>query len=129
MRTFHRYLLPLAQGLGAFVVEIAAIIVLYRRNSVLLVVLCVETAIVLRIWRERFDRAFFLVIALIGSLAELAFVRAGIWHYANPSFAQLPVWFPVSFGLAGLIVLRLARALVALWDQLRPPRNDQKALE
>ncbi len=102
---------------------------LYRHNTLLLAALCVESLLAFRWWRQRYDSACFLVIAIAGSLAEMGFVRAGVWRYANPTAVGIPVWFPVSFGLAGLIGQRLVRCVVALWDQASPPQTRPRALE
>jgi uncharacterized membrane protein YoaT (DUF817 family) len=113
MRISQEHGRALAQGVAAFSLEVVTIIVLYRHNLVLLVVLCLETLVALRVWATRDDRVAFLLTGLVGSLAEAVFVRAGVWQYANPSLLGLPIWFPVSFGLAGAIALRLVRSVLA----------------
>jgi len=104
---------------AAFSLEVGSIILLYRRNTVLLILLCFEALVVLRTWATRDDRVAFLLTGLVGSLAEAAFVRAGVWQYANPSLLGLPIWFPVSFGLAGAIALRMVRSALAFWERPR----------
>ena len=60
--------------------------------------------------------AFFLVIAVFGTIAEALFVHFGVWRYANPTFLGIPAWFPVAFGTAGLIEARLVRTITQIWD-------------
>ena len=119
MRIPQEHCGALAQGVAAFSLEVVTIILLYRHNTVLLVVLCLEALVALRVWSRRDDRVAFLLTGLVGSLAEAAFVRAGVWRYANPSLLGLPIWFPVSFGLAGVAAQRLVRSLLACWEQQR----------
>ena len=116
MGTNWRRLLPLAPLAGAFLIEIVAIIALYRRSTVLLAVLCLEAGAVLRVWHEPSNRTCFVITAVLGTLAELTFVSAGVWRYAHPSVAGVPLWFPVSFGLAGLLLRRLVQAVLDLED-------------
>ena len=81
--------------------------------------LLVESLAVLGVWHERHDVICFVVIALLGSLAEVVFVHFGVWQYANPTLLGIPVWFPLSFGTAFLIGQRLARTITGMWKDAR----------
>ena len=119
---------PLAVFLAAFVafvLLISFVMLLWRNNLLLFVVMLVECVIALALWHERIDVSFFLVIAVFGTMAELAFVRVGVWQYANPTLLGIPLWFPFAFGTTGLIGGRLARAMTAVWDGKRPVRPSQ----
>ena len=98
--------------------SLSAAIILLRRNNLhlLLLVLGICAAVVAR-WHRRQDVAFFLVIAIVGTIAETVFVHFGVWRYANPSFLGIPTWFPVAFGTAGLIGARFVRTITQMWDQ------------
>jgi uncharacterized membrane protein YoaT (DUF817 family) len=87
---------------------------LWWNNLLLFAVMLVECAIALVLWHERIDVSFFLVIAVLGTLAELSFVRIGVWQYANPTLLGVPLWFPLAFGTTGLIGGRLARAMAEM---------------
>ncbi len=65
---------------------------------------------------------FFLIIGVLGTMAEAVFVQFGVWTYANPTFLGVPLWFPVAFGTTGLIGSRLAQTLTAMCDRAQPPR-------
>jgi hypothetical protein len=106
----------------AFVLLITSVLLLWWNNLLLFAVMLVECAIALVLWHERIDVSFFLVIAVLGTLAELSFVRIGVWQYANPTLLGVPLWFPLAFGTTGLIGGRLARAITDLWDRKRPVR-------
>jgi hypothetical protein len=86
----------------------------------LLIVAGVECTIALVLWHERRDLSFFLVIAILGSMAEAVFVQFGVWRYANPTVLGVPVWFPLAFGTTGLIGGRLARTIVGIWENASP---------
>ena len=109
-----------------FVLLIASVLLLWRNNLLLLIVMLVECAIALGLWHERIDVSVFLVIAVFGTMAELAFVRVGVWQYANPTLVGIPLWFPLAFGTTGLIGGRLARAMTDVWDRKRPVRSSEE---
>ena len=106
----------LLQTLLAFVVLVASVAGLWRYNGLLAVLMAIECALALALWHDPLDVAFFLVIGVLGSGAELVFVRFGVWQYANPTIWGVPLWFPLAFGTTGLIGSRLARALAAIWE-------------
>ncbi len=101
----------MALAVGAFCVSSASIVLLWKQNAVLLVLLSTEALVALRLWHERYDTIFFLVLATLGTVAEIVFVRCGVWQYANPTRLGIPVWFPLAFGTAGLACERLVAGI------------------
>ncbi len=57
----------------------------------LFIVVLVESLAALRPWHDGYDLSFLLAIAVLGSLAEAAFVRFGVWRYANPTLLGAPL--------------------------------------
>ena len=106
----------LVRALAAFAVLVAAVAGLWRHNGLLAAVALGGCALALVIWHDPLDVAFFLVIGVLGSAAEVVFVHFGVWRYANPSFLGVPLWFPLAFGTTGLTGSRLARALATMWE-------------
>lgn len=102
----------------AFALLQGSIVLLYRNNGLLLGVLLIEALVALRLWHEPHDVSFFLIIAVLGSVAEAIFAQFDVWRYANPTALGVPLWFPVSFGLAGLIGQRIVHTILALWQEL-----------
>ena len=111
----------LATTLAAFCTLVASVSLLWRYNWLLFVVALAQSIVGLILWHDRLDVSFFLIIGVLGSAAELVFVRFGVWQYSNPTFFGMPVWFPLAFGTTGLIGSRLARTITELWDQASPP--------
>lgn len=99
-------------GTGVFCVLATTIVLLWRQNALLLAATIGIALLVLRLWHERHDAAFFLVLAGVGTLAEIVFVQCGVWRYANPTLFGIPVWFPLAFGTAGLACERLVSGIV-----------------
>ncbi|MBN1810751.1 MAG: hypothetical protein JXA14_02835 [Anaerolineae bacterium] len=61
---------------------------------------------------------FFLVLAVFGTLAEMVFTHSGVWHYANPTWVGISLWFPLAFGTAGLTGQRLAHTAAKAWEKI-----------
>jgi hypothetical protein len=102
---------------AVFSLLVASISLLWRSNLLLFVVALAECLTAMALWHDRLDVSFFLVIGVLGSLAEAVFVRFGVWHYANPTFLGIPLWFPLAFGTTGLIGGRLARTITQIWGR------------
>jgi uncharacterized membrane protein YoaT (DUF817 family) len=109
--------------LAAFSLLEASIVLLWRDNLLVFIILLVAGLAVLGLWHDRYDLTFFLVIAVLGSLAEAVFVRFGVWRYANPTLLGVPLWFPLAFGTAGLIGARLVRTITQIWEEARSSRS------
>jgi hypothetical protein len=120
MREWRSLWIELGTEMAFFVVLEACVALLWSNNNLLLLVSAIICAVSLARWHSRLDICFFLVIGVLGSLAELAFVQYGGWQYANPGWIGIPVWFPLAFGTTGLIGGRLARTLNAIWDKAKP---------
>ena len=110
----------LARELAAFALQVVSIALLWRNNPLLFAVVLMEGSIALGLWHDRYDLSFFLILAVLGSLAEAIFVHFGVWRYANPTLLGVPLWFPLAFGTSGLIGERLARTIVGLWEEASP---------
>ena len=119
----------LAVGTAAFSVLAASIVLLWRDNALLFVILLVEALVALGLWHDRYDLSVFLVIAVLGSLAEALFVHSGVWRYANPTLLGVPLWFPLAFGTAALIGERLVCTITRMWDPTRSADDRNHRLE
>jgi uncharacterized membrane protein YoaT (DUF817 family) len=117
--------IELGVEMSFFVVLEGCVALLWRYNALLLAIAAGICAVALARWHSRFDICFFLIIGVLGSLAEIVFVLCGGWEYANPSLLGVPIWFPLAFGTTGLIGGRLARTLTSIWDKLRPPTKEE----
>jgi len=122
MKHSRRLWVELITELAAFSLLVASVVLLWRNNPLLFIVVLVECLTALRFWHDRYDVSFFLIIAVLGSLAEAVFVSFGVWRYANPTLLGVPLWFPLAFGTTGLIGERLARTITGMWEQANPSR-------
>jgi hypothetical protein len=116
----------LVMEFAAFSLLVAFVVLLWRDNLLLSIIMLVECLIALALWHDRLDLSFFLIIAVLGSLAEAVFVHFGVWHYANPTFLGIPLWFPLAFGTTGLIGGRLARTIAEMWEKAGSSRTSRE---
>ncbi|HUW12631.1 MAG TPA: hypothetical protein VM537_23085 [Anaerolineae bacterium] len=70
----------LAMTLAAFCILVASVSLLWRNNWLLFVVALALCIVGLILWHDRLDVSFFLIIGVLGSAAELVFVRFGVWQ-------------------------------------------------
>ena len=112
----------LVSELAAFSLLAASIVLLWRDNMLLFIVILIEGMVALGFWHDRYDLSVFLVIAVLGSLAEAVFVHFGVWRYANPTLLGVPLWFPLAFGTSALIGKRLVCTITHLWEEADPSR-------
>ena len=120
MRDWKSLWMELGAEVATFVLLVACVSLLWRHNLPLLLVATTICGVSLARWHTRFDICFFLVIAVLGTMAEVVFVYFGVWRYANPTFMDVPIWFPLAFGTTGLIGGRLARTFTSIWDKASP---------
>jgi uncharacterized membrane protein YoaT (DUF817 family) len=125
MRHLRELLIELLVALTAFSVLATSVALLWRDNRLLLLVALAECLLALALWHNRLDVSFFLIIAVLGSLAEAVFVRSGAWQYTNPTLLGVPLWFPLAFGTTGLIGGRMAQTLTGLWDAACPTQDSK----
>ncbi|MEJ2150676.1 MAG: hypothetical protein P8Z40_14530 [Chloroflexota bacterium] len=119
MRLAKQLWTELAVQSGIFCLLVVSIALLWRNNALLLAVIVAECLMALALWHERHDVSFFLILAVLGTLAEIAFTRSGVWQYANPTLLGIPPWFPLAFGTAGLAGQRLASTAAKAWEAQR----------
>lgn len=87
----------------AFIILVVSIVRLWSNNGLLGLVILIQNLLALSYWKRRRHVFRFVATALIGTIAEVAFVASGAWSYANPTLMGIPLWFPLSFGQAGLL--------------------------
>lgn len=53
----------------------------------------------------------FIVAGLVGALAESIAIQAGGWTYAINHLLGIPIWLPILWGMASIIILSISRFL------------------
>ena len=93
---------------------IASIALFFQNNFLLSVLLVVAWAIGIKFWHKKQDILFFVTGAIIGPIGEIVCIYFGVWQYTNSSFLGIPIWLPLAWGLATMLVKRIAETFVKI---------------
>lgn len=115
-RIMKQLLKEVCREFAVFSVLVACIVLLWEDNLILFIVVSIEGVAALSLWHDRYDLIFFSVIAVLGSIAEVVFVFFGVWQYPNPTILGVPLWFPLAFGISGLVGERLVQTIDTIWE-------------
>ena len=122
-RNIRQLIFDLSWELAAFLTLVCSIIFLWQNNLLLLIIVIMECLTALWFWHERYDLCFFSIASVLGTFAEITFVRSGIWEYTNPTLYGIPLWFSVAFGTTALISQRLSQTLTMIWNNITLTNN------
>ena len=70
--------------------------------------------------RDWKDLVPFLSAAAIGPVMEMIVIYHGAWHYGNPTFAGIPFWLPILWGLSGIFFAKVSQHVEAAFSRPRP---------
>lgn len=97
-----------------FGVGIASISLFYKNNILLLFSLIIAWALGIKFWHKIHDIFFFVTGAIVGPIGEIVCIYFGVWQYANPTFLGIPIWLPFAWGLATMLIKRIAETFVKI---------------
>jgi hypothetical protein len=97
-----------------FAFGIAAISLFFRNNLILTPILLLAWIIGMVFWHKKNDILFFVTGAIIGPVGEIVCIYFGVWQYANPTFLGIPIWLPFAWGLATMLIKRIAETLIKI---------------
>lgn len=92
-------------------IAVASVALLWRNNLILTIILFVESAVALYMWREKADILLFFGGFVGGPTAEVIAINFGGWTYSNPTLLGAPMWLPFLWGLAVLVMKRSAQTV------------------
>ncbi len=86
--------------------------VLFWRSNIALVAIFLGSYFVRYfLWPNREDHMIFVAGGVLGSLAEIIAVHAGVWKYTLPTFLNIPVWLPFAWGFVSVLIVRIAQSV------------------
>ncbi len=94
------------------VVVVSLVIILNKNAWLTFGVLAAVWAFAIYLWHKKIDIATFIVAAVVGPVVEIISIYYGIWSYADPMFLGIPVWLPLLWGFAGVLLRRIAETIV-----------------
>ena len=104
----------LVYEIALFLVTIASISFLYMESPLLTGLLILAMLIGGKMWYNRNDVYYFVSGALVGSIAEIICIHFGAWRYTNPTIFGIPIWLPLAWGVATVLIIRFAETLLKI---------------
>ena len=89
------------------IVSLGLVATLYSHPYLLLLALVVVAGGWLYMLHDRRYLYVFGVAGFAGPIAEVIAIYAGAWQYTLPQYAEIPVWLPILWGLAGMFIVRV----------------------
>jgi hypothetical protein len=93
---------------------IILISLLYTNNILLTFLLVLIWSIGIKGWYKHHDVYFLVSGAIIGTVAEIICIYFGVWKYANPIFLGIPLWLPLAWGLAVVLIKRFGEIFIKI---------------
>ncbi len=90
-----------------YITQVIFVSTLYPNNFVVTVLILLSWTVAVKYWHTRDDIYIFLSGAVLGAISEITAVHFGAWQYANPTFLGIPIWLPLLWGSAIVMVKRL----------------------
>ncbi len=84
----------------------------YLDNILLTLLLIMGWSVGIKFWHRKDDFYFFLSGAVVGPIGEIVCIHFGAWKYTNPSFLGIPIWLPFAWGLAMMLIKRVAETFL-----------------
>ena len=110
----------LGLALLLFAVAVASIALLFPQGYLLAGLLVVFSILAWRLDPQPEDGFTLLGGAVFGTAAEMVAVWRGGWSYAHPDFLSIPIWLPVGWALACLLLKRLSEAVREIIARQKP---------
>ena len=107
-RTWQRLVLYLS----SYALTIILASLLWQHPVTLTLAYGLLSLLLLMQWHSRSEVVYFGLAALLGPLGEFVAVSFGAWEYSLP-WVNIPIWLPLAWGIAGLILNKIAGLLVA----------------
>ena len=95
----------------SIVVVVMLIGLFWENNFLLTLLVAAYTAFLLILWHETEDLRCLIFVVVVGTASEIISVSFGAWTYNNPTFLGIPIWLPLTWGIA---VLCLRRFIIGL---------------
>ncbi len=100
----------LIRDLAIFWFLVVVVVMVWRNNTAVTVVLIGTYIVRCLLWPNREDHIVFLAGAILGSTAEIIATKVGIWSYTLPTVLNIPLWLPFAWGFVSVLIVRIAQA-------------------
>ena len=97
-----------------FSLGISSIVLFWKNNALLSALLLALYLIGNRFWHKKHDYIFYLTGAIVGLIAEAIAVQFDVWTYSNPTIIGIPMWLPLAWGLAVILLIRISETFLKI---------------
>jgi hypothetical protein len=102
----------LIRDLFIFWFVIFLVVLCWTNNILVTAILIAAYWIRYYFWPDKEDLVLYICGAILGPIAEIIATKVGIWHYTLPTFFNIPLWLPLAWGFAAVLIIRIALAFV-----------------
>ncbi len=93
---------------------VANVSLFWQDNLIVTAIFLTILSLTFWFWHTRKDITFFTIGLVVGPSMEMVPVYFGAWVYSNPTFL-IPMWLPLGWGIAGIILGRLSDYFTEKW--------------
>ncbi|MFH1236315.1 MAG: hypothetical protein V1685_05260 [Parcubacteria group bacterium] len=97
-----------------FALTIALLVYFDDKVFLLTIILILFSVLSNRLWHQKHDIFFYITGAILGPLAEIVCTANGVWRYEHPTFLNIPLWLPFAWGIAAVMITRIAETFVKI---------------
>lgn len=116
-------ILKLIYELLFFFGVIATVSFFWKNNLLLLMILLGELLLAFTLWHQKHDFMYCIVAGILGPIGEVISVQFGVGSYSNPTFLGIPIWLPVLWGLA-TVMLKNSKTLFELKKRINTSKEE-----
>jgi len=109
----HKYFGVLYE-VGVYFAAILITSLFWKNNNLVFFLLGLLWLIAILLWHDKYDFIAFIIAAVLGPIAEIICIRFGVWSYANSSLFGIPIWLPLLWGFAVVMLRRIFETLKLL---------------
>src|SRR3989338_4708690 len=104
-------------GILTFIFYITMSYYLWMNNILLTVTLGMVSILILFKWANLEEKFIYFISFLLGPIIDLVIVPIGIWTYGNPTVFMVPMWLPFTYGLAGVLLIKLGKSISKIYSE------------
>lgn len=97
-----------------FILTIIFIATFWSKNILLAFTLFALYLVGNLFWHKKYDYIYYLTGLIVGPVAEIVATYFGAWTYANPTILNIPIWLPFAWGLATVMIIRIAQTIIKI---------------
>ncbi|MFA5351960.1 MAG: hypothetical protein WC304_01620 [Candidatus Gracilibacteria bacterium] len=99
-------LLKISIAIAVYVATVFSVSMFWQQPNLVLGISVLLAVIIIALEPKQETFTAFILGGLLGSLTETICIYFGAWSYASPQFLGIPLWLPIVWGIAAVIITR-----------------------